>query len=443
MSAPRRIVAVADTDSYVKWAAALIGGLTEWDASLVVLDTPLVVSDAQLAASLSGSGLTPAQVSRVSWDRLAASVSGADAVLLAARGPLVRVLAREFAGLSPRPVLVTGLPGISIPATRKAIAYRTQCDLFVLHSHRECRDFDALARERGMPQRFALATLPFARGGIAPGPRGTDLVFAGQAKVPAERADRDRIARLLRRAAEADPTRRVVVKLRAGAGEHQTHIERDTYPDLLAELGPLPPNLVTTTVPMGKALDTAEGLVTVSSTAAIEAVGRGIPVIALDMFGVAPELINEVLAEAGLLGGEEDVIARRFRTPDAAWQEDNYFHDAAADDWDARLGRLIEAREAGLLPPRTPLARRGGTLRDAWERRTALGAHDRSVSGALALAIGVPARAALRGARRVRTAARGSEGTRTLEEPWPPPSSLTTTTPTTATPTTATSSSPR
>lgn len=439
MSTRRRIVAVADTDSYVKWAAALIGGLTEWDASLVVLETPLVVSDAQLAAAVSGSGLAAAQVSRATWDRLAASVDGADAVLLAARGPLVRVLAREIAALSPRPVLVTGLPGISIPATRKAISYRTQCDLFVLHSRRECRDFDALARERGMPQRFALATLPFARGGIASGPRGTDLVFAGQAKVPAERADRVRIARLLRRAAEADPTRRVVVKLRAGAGEQQTHAERDAYPDLLAALGPLPPNLSTSTAPMREALDTAEGLVTVSSTAAIEAVGRGIPVIALDLFGVAPELINEVLAEAGLLGGEDDVVARRFRIPDSAWLEDNYFHDAAADDWDSRLIRLIEAREAGLLVPRAPLARRGGILRDAWERRTALGSHDRSVSGGIALALGVPARAAVRGARRVQAVTRGSEGTRTLEGQWPPPSSLATT----RAMTTATPSSPR
>jgi hypothetical protein len=406
---PRRIVAVADTDSYVKWAAALLATLpAEWDASLLVLDTPLVVSDAQLAAALSGSGLPPGRVTRVRWEELAPAVrrADADAVLLAARGPLVRVLAREMAALDPRPVMVTGLPGISIPATRKAISYRTQCDLFVLHSRRECRDFSALAREKGMPQRFALASLPFARRSAQTGPTGTDLVFAAQAKVPAQREDRLRIARLLRQAALADPSRRVVVKLRASRGEQQTHAERDAYPELLATLGPLPPNLVVSTRAMGHALSSAEGLVTVSSTAAVEAVGRGIPVIALDLFGVGPELINEVLADAGLLGGEEDVVARRFRHPAPQWLGDNYFHDPAEDDWIARAARLIEARDAGLLAPRAPLARRGGALRDAWERASVLGGRDRSVGGVVALAIGVPARAVVRTARR----ARGSGG---------------------------------
>ena len=407
VGAPRRIVAIADTDSYVKWAAALVGTLEAgWDASLLVLETPLAVSDAQLRAALAGSGLPRARVTRVTWSQLADSVRvlAPDAVLLAARGPLVRVLAREISGLAPRPVIVTGLPGISIPATRKAIAYRTQCDLFVLHSHRERREFAALARERGMPQRFALATLPFARRGDGP-PRaaaGTDLVFAPQAKVPAERADRLRIARLLVRAADADPARRVVVKLRAAAGEQQTHAERDSYPDLLATLGPLPRNLVISTQAMGRALTSAEGLVTVSSTAAIEAVARGVPVIALDTFGVGPELINEVLADAGLLGDEEDVVSRRFRTPDAAWLEDNYFHQDAADDWTDQVGRLIDARRAGLLAPRRPLVRRGGAVRDAWERKSVLGAQDRSVGGLAALAVGVPARGAARAVQRLR-----------------------------------------
>ncbi|MDY0909949.1 DUF6716 putative glycosyltransferase [Microbacterium sp. CFBP9034] len=407
MTAPRRIVALADTDSYVKWAAALLGTLDAgWDASILVVETPLVVSDPQLDAALSGSDLPSDRVSRVGWDALTPRLStlGADVVVLAGRGPLVRVLAREVATLSPRPVIVAGLPGISIPATRKAIAYRAQADLFVLHSHRECRDFAALSVERGMPQRFALATLPFARGGaeLSQTPKGTDLIFAPQAKVPADRPDRMRIARLLVRTADADPSRRVVVKLRAERGEQQTHAERDAYPDLLASLGPLPPNLVTSTASMHRALDRAEGLVTVSSTAAIEAIARGIPVIALDTFGVAPELINEVMADAGLLSGEQDVVARRFRHPDAAWLDDNYFHDAADDDWTTCTAELVAERRGGTLEPKSPLARRGGALRDAWERKSVLGPLDRTFAGAVAMVIGMPLRFAVRVLQRLR-----------------------------------------
>jgi hypothetical protein len=399
-----RLVAIADTDSYVKWAAALIGTVPErWDVSLLVLQTPLVVSDAQLAAALASSGLPGDSVERAEYPDLSRRLAELrpDAVLVAARGPLVRVLARDLATMRPRPVIVTGLPGISIPATRKAVLYRTQCDLFVLHSRRELRAFGELSARTGTAHRYALATLPFARRASAPveapaRDAAKDLVFAAQARVPAERADRLRVARVLREAALADPERRVVVKLRAARGEHQTHVERHGYAELLAELGPMPPNLVTSTAPMARALASAEGLVTVSSTAAIEAVASGIPVIALDTFGVSPELINEVLADGGLLGSEDDVVARRFRHPDPQWLDDNYFHAAVENDWETRLVQLVADRRAGVLADRAPLARRGGMLRDAWDRRIALGRSDTSAAGAIALAIGLPVRALVR-----------------------------------------------
>jgi len=380
-----------------------------------VLDTPLVVSDGQLASALAGSHLGRDRVERIAYGRLTARLADlrADVVVIGARGPLVRVLARDLAALPHRPVVVTGLPGISIPATRRAVVYRLQCDLFVVHSRREVREFGALSARTGYAHRYALATLPFARGArvaargsVAPSPEGGDLVFAAQAKVPPERADRLGIARMLVRAAEADPSRRVVVKLRAESGEHQTHVEQDGYPELLAALGPLPPNLVTSTGPMRQALATAEGLVTVSSTAAIEAIARGIPVIALDTYGVSPQLINETLADADLLAGEDDVVARRFRHPDPEWLDENYFHSADADDWTDHVEALLAQRSAGRLPPRAGFVRRGGALRDAWERRIALGRGDTSAAGTVAYAVGLPLRSAVRlahGTRRLVT----------------------------------------
>lgn len=398
-TAKLRIVALADTDSYVKWAAATLTSAPDAvEPELLIVETALAVSAGQLDAALARSDLDPSRVRRVEFDALPAAVERLqpDVVLVAARGPVARVLVAAVAALEPRPVILTGLPGISIPATTAAIIHRQQSDLFLLHSLREVEAFTALAKRRGIRQRFALARLPFVERVEQTGVGGTDLVFASQAIVPRERADRLHVARLLVRAAEADPGRRVVIKERGLAGEHQTHAQRHSYPDLLRRLGPLPANLVISTEPMATALDRAEGLVTVSSTAAIEAVARGIPVIALDTFGVDDALINPVFEGSGLFGSDDDVVARSFRLPTREWLAWNYFHAPDADDWLDRVGELVALRRAGALPAEPARERAGGRARDVWERRMALGRKDRSAAGAVVWLIGVPARAVLR-----------------------------------------------
>ena len=406
-----RVLGIADTDSYVKWSSALLGAApANWHVSLFILETPMVVSERQQRAALAGSGMDDAAVRRGSFDELTTALADdpPDAVVIGARGPLARVLARTVAEHAPHAVLATGLPGVSIPATRRALIYRDQCDLFVVHSHRERRAFTGLADEYGFGQDFALATLPFAaRGRDARPASGTDLVFAAQALVPRERPERMRVARLLVRAAKSDPTRRVVLKVRGTKGEQQTHAEQDAYPDLLAELGELPPNLEISSAPMRSALATAQGLVTISSTAAIEAIALGIPVIALDTFGVSRALINEAFADSGLLGGEDNVIARRFRDPDAGWTADNYLHDPRDDDWTWVLADLVRRRREGTLPRRPAPARRGGRFRDAWDRKLVLGPLDRSAEGRAAVVVGVPLRAGLRVVNRVRRVVKG------------------------------------
>ena len=53
---------------------------------------------------------------------------------------------------------------------------------------------------------------------------------------------------------------------------------------------------------MRAALERAGGLVTVSSTAALEAMAAGVPVVMLNDFGVNHTMINTVYAESGCLG---------------------------------------------------------------------------------------------------------------------------------------------
>jgi hypothetical protein len=408
-----RVVAIADSDSYVKWASALVAAIPDAEIALVLVSTPLTVSAAQERAALEGSGLGADRVHRVAFAELSAWLGsfGPDAVVLGARGPLVRVLTALVADLSPRPVIATGLPGISLPARRAALVYRAQCDLFILHSQREVEAFGELSDRVGIPMRFALAQLPFASGGIGAAPAGGgDLVFAAQAIVPREKAERLVVARMLIDAAEADPSRRVVLKLRAAKGERETHHERFAYPDLIDELGGAPANLVVSYEPMARALSRAQGLVTVSSTSAIEAIARGIPVIALDTFGVGDPLLNGVFTGSGLFGGTGEVIARWFRHPDEDWLRENYFHEEVFDDWIDAVAGLVHDRRRGELAPRTALPVRGGPLRAAWERKRVLGSEDRTLLGWVALVVGAPARQALILSRRLRGQQPGPPG---------------------------------
>lgn len=443
-----RVVAIADADSFVKWAASLLDSVPGVRAHLLLVRTPLTVSGDQQRTALVGSSFESKDVTRVGFDELSGWLAGQrpDAVVLAGRGPFVRLMGRVIDSLVHRPVVISGFPGMAIPAQRGALEYRKHADLLVLHSHREVRAFNELGRRIGVQVPTALATLPFAKrrqrilrperirldalgmhgGGAtvverpersasevsvgelsaAVRPAATDIVFATQAMVPATRADRAEIAAMLVRAAEADPRRRVVVKLRSRPGESEAHLEHEPYRALLPDR--LPENLVFSYGSMASALDRAAGLVTVSSTAAIEATALGVPVIALDSFGVSKTLLNTVFVGSGLLGGRNEVVAGRFRHAHPAWLRDNYFHPESESTWWERVEQLVALRRAGALPARRVPTARGGGMHEAWHRVSVLGSEDRSLQGAVALAWGAPAVRALAALRRARASDGGT-----------------------------------
>jgi hypothetical protein len=400
-----KILGVADSDSYVKWGAATLARAPrEWDSRLVIVDSPFVPTEAQRAAAVDGLLDTVPDV--LSLAELAALVAEEqpDVVFLSLRGPLIRVVLRAVLEVSGRrPILVSGLPGISIPATRKALTFRSQVDLILLHSKRELRDFPEVAEKLGIEQSFALATLPFFATTHRTDQPRDEVVFAAQAKVPRYRSERQALVGWLADCARAHPEFRVVVKLRAVGNETQTHAEQFPYDQLLAELPDKPDNLVAESGSMGSHLERAVGLVTVSSTALLEAAALGIPGLALDDFGVTQGLINTVFEDSNLLAPSPELVAARFRRPDPGWLDDNYFHNAVDDDWVAKIEALVAQREVAPLPlRRLRYGQAGGRLRYSWDRKRALGNLDHSFGGYVALLIGYPTRAVARTARRGR-----------------------------------------
>lgn len=354
-----RVLLFTDSDSYVKWGAALAGRApSSWRTRLVVARGTAEPSARQLGEALAGSPFGPADVEFVTLERIRSILVEwrPDVVIAGARGLAVQALVELAIPDGPdRPVIVSGLPGIAVPVLPYGLGFRRGVDLFVLHSRREVRDFTAAAASLGFRHRFGLARLPFLRTDPAEASAPRDrIVFAAQAMVPESRAQRVRLLEQLVATAHAWPRRTVVVKVRGLADETQTHAEQHPYPALLEELRDagldVPPNLVVESGPMADHLDRAAGLVTVSSTAILEAVAHGVPCLALDDFGVDARQINLVFHGSGLLRPSSELLAGRFRHPDDAWLDDNYFHPPHTDTWVEDVEDLLRHRAAEGLP---------------------------------------------------------------------------------------------
>ncbi len=345
-----KVLAVADSDSYLKWAACLLADLPEGCVTdLVVVRTPIAPSPEQIAAAVSGrvGGREAPPVLSARSVRRTAERMQPDVILVACTGPVVDVLVAEVLGdLRPRPVFVSGLPGISVPATEKAWLFRSGCDLFVVHSEREVEEFSMIARRLGGGGAVGLARLPFLRFEAA-SRGGNRVVFATQAKVPREREEREAILRALAELAGRRPDLDVVVKLRALEDERQTHNERHHYQRLWREMGE-PGRLTFAAGSMHDQLTRAAGFVTVSSTAALEAIALDVPSLVLSDFGVSAEMINLVFEGSDLLGTIEELAEGDFRTASAVWCAANYFHPVERNDWAGLLTGLVISR------PRVP-----------------------------------------------------------------------------------------
>lgn len=365
---------MADSDSYLKWAAGLLDALPEgWTTLLTVVRTPIAPSPEQIRAAVSGTrsagaaggvagaraAAGPPPVLSARALRRTAARMRPDIVLAACTGPVVDVLVAEVLGdVRPRPVFVTGLPGISIPATEKAWLFRSGCDLFIVHSGREVAEFTDIGKRLGVRGSVALARLPYLDHGVHPAAgaaSGDKVIFATQAKVPRRREERERVLLALADLARDRPDLEVVVKLRARDSERQTHNERHPYERLWRSLvaeGRVRDGLLTFAAgPMHEHLARACGFVTVSSTAALEAIRHEVPLLILADFGVSAEMINVVFEGSGCLGTLDDLAAGRFRVPDEGWCRSNYFHDPAASDAVDRMAALAERARAGLLAP--------------------------------------------------------------------------------------------
>ncbi|MFD6466270.1 DUF6716 putative glycosyltransferase [Streptomyces goshikiensis] len=328
-SAPRsplRVAVLADSDTRWKWGALTARRLAPGHR----LTGHLLRGRATPTARQLGEvGVRADRLTEVTCAEFLADIEREryDVVVLALVGGAVQAVLHGVRALWPdpaaRPVIVTGYVGVVYEKLADGLLLRHGADLVLANSRHDAQRFRAVYEGVGADAGCVTETvLPFL-GGAAyepAGSRATTVVFAVQPSVPESRADR---AYLLERAAghaRLHPDREVLVKLRSRPGEHTTHLEEQPYQRLAAKVpGGLPANCRLAYGNMGEVLDGADLLVTVSSTAALESLHRGIPTAVLTDLGIREALGNHHFLGSGCLASWDQLDAGLLPQGDPEW----------------------------------------------------------------------------------------------------------------------------
>ncbi|MFJ9466802.1 DUF6716 putative glycosyltransferase [Streptomyces caniferus] len=291
-----------------------------------------------------------------------------DVVVLACVGGAVQAmlhgLARAWRGEEARPVVVTGYVGVVYEKLADGLLLRHGADVVLANSRHDADRFREVYRGVGADDGSVVeCALPFLGGDRyrRDGDTGAQdpytVVFAAQPSVPESRADRTYLLRRAVEHARRHPDREVLIKLRSKPGEHTTHIEELPYQKLAAKApGGLPANCRLVYGNMGEVLDRTDLMVTVSSTAALESLHRGIPTAVLTDLGVREILGNHHFLGSGCLASWDELDAGHRPEPDAQWlaRQGVAAHGNYEQAFDAARARVTELRTADRLPPITP-----------------------------------------------------------------------------------------
>ncbi|GLX39285.1 hypothetical protein Sros01_53580 [Streptomyces roseochromogenus] len=303
-----------------------------------------------------------------------------DVVVLALVGGAVQAVLHGMRALWPdpaaRPVLVTGYVGVVYEKLADGLLLRHGADLVLANSRHDAARFRAVYEGVGAdPAAVVETALPFLDGAAyeSAGDRAHRVVFAVQPSVPEGRADRAYLLERAARHARRHPDREVLVKLRSRPGEHTTHLEEHPYQRLAERLpGGLPPNCRLVYGNMGEVLDGTDLLVTVSSTAALESLHRGIPTAVLTDLGIREALGNHHFLGSGCLASWDQLDEGLLPGGDPAWLAAHGVAPvtpaapaapvtpaaaapaAAADPYAAARERVARLLAADRLPPVAP-----------------------------------------------------------------------------------------
>jgi hypothetical protein len=355
----RTAVLVAAFDSQLKWAATIQRALEAQDFDCQVIvpnDVRHAISDAQLADY---GGSSDHQIEYMPWADIVQRSFDADVVVLAVLGPQVSAFVHDLhdaalaSGRRP-PITVSGWVGVIIERIVSGYLHRYATDVVAVNSLSDLRTFREVAGSLQLPtDNLLLSGLPLLKGErTAPHPDRPvrTVLFADQPTVPSSREDRLYVYKRLIDYARAHPERTVVLKPRHRIGEDTIH-KMKFHPEVLLDGVDRPDNFTIDYTPISERLVELDLMLTVSSTAALEAVGAGVPTGFVTDLGVREQLGNHIFLDSGLLRTFEQLEQDDIGTPEPAWIDDFFFSDGKRTPAEQIADRVHELTEA---PRETP-----------------------------------------------------------------------------------------
>jgi len=358
------VALLADTDSRWKWGARLAARL---GSEVELIGYQLWTHDLPSHRQLLEAGVGPERVRQLGPSGFleALATDHPDVLIVAAPGggcqAILQLLAT--ARLEPRPLVLTGYVGVVYENLVDGLLLRAGADLIGANSPADLEQFARVLTSVGAGADALVRTqLPFLED---PAPRTPSarftVTFAGQPGVPASRAERQYLVQRLADHARRHPERDVLVKLRNLPGEVATHPEPYPYDELIRGLGSQrPANLKVIGGLMSRALSRTDLLVTVSSTAAVEAVHAEVPAAVLTDFGIREALGNTYFLGSGLLASFEELDGGLVPRVDPQWARQRGMR-GLSDELPARVAKAL-AEPRGELRPFYSLANASGFL---------------------------------------------------------------------------------
>lgn len=347
----RTVLFTAAFDSQLKWCAQI---RTEFEqrgftSRVVVADLRTALSNAQVVdAGFPG-------VERTSWEELITIAAASDVVVSALSGPSTRrlsiQLARRPMGSQPSPVIISGWVGIIIENITGGYLDRCGTDIIAVNSATDLDRFRDSAERVKLPVHNLLFTgLPF----LSAEPQEQrsapirTVLFADQPTVPAQARERLYVYTKLLQYAEAHPDRTVLLKPRHRPGEDTFHRMKHHPNDLLRD-AKLPTNFAIDYTPIREVIGDVDLLLTMSSTACLEAIDAGTRVGLILDLGVHEKYGNHVFLESGLLRTFGQIGRDDIGVPDPGWLA-GYFPERTRSATQLMVDRAEELLVTGERP---------------------------------------------------------------------------------------------